>query len=321
MIVSTNSQKENENYTLIRPWLLYSVNDPGQTHAGENKSLPVLLKKLEQEKHPRNFKDQLLGITQLFFDSIVESEKGNWEEQEKVFSALVEAGKLTVGSYYQEEPFNPSNFDEEPAPPGEINFDKVKELIFPSANMLMSQYFLGDRESKERWVTHYSSYTDFGRELNVALGNYFEHMKKWRSIPQEMENQYKMVKDLPKIETIATIASGGFEAAYLAMNILGVDNLMPFRYSHESRDDSEVRFPKLAPEDDGAAIEGKSVLLIDDIIGSGKTIREGTKYVMGKNPKELFVSTVLDGRRMPREDLQLENLSIKGPSVWRQVRK
>ena len=50
MIVSTNSQKENENYTLIRPWLLYSVNDTGQTHAGENKSLPVLLKKLEQEK-------------------------------------------------------------------------------------------------------------------------------------------------------------------------------------------------------------------------------------------------------------------------------
>jgi len=293
------SKKMNSQYKLLKN----SALDSTLQNAGEIKTLLELLNELEAEIHPVDFKDELLAITQLFFDSMVESEKGNWEEQEKVFSTLVEAGKTAVGSYYQS---------------GEIDLDKVKELVLTHVDCLIGQYFLNDRRSKVRWVTDGGSNLDFGSTLQKTYRE--------KTISEEGKGVFWALRrarerKIPGVDMVVAVASGGFEPAYLAMNILGVDEFLPIRYSHVSRHDLGVKTPALAPENYAAAIKGKSVLLVDDVILSGRSILQCMDYALQHDPKGLYISSMMGGNSKLTEIYSFKRLTECQPHVWRQVKE
>ncbi|MEA3514452.1 MAG: hypothetical protein U9R34_03180 [Nanoarchaeota archaeon] len=73
-----------------------------------NMNLQELIKNVETEDNPLNFNDQLLAISQLYFEGLIEKDtdqnidqKNPWSEQQyETLSRLNLAGKKAIGSFY-----------------------------------------------------------------------------------------------------------------------------------------------------------------------------------------------------------------------------
>ena len=71
-------------------------------------------------------------------------------------------------------------------------------------------------------------------------------------------------------------------------------------YGNDTESSGEVRFLKDLDDD----IRGKNVVIVEDIIDTGYTLREVLKILMTRNPKALKVCTLLD--KTPRRKVQIE---------------
>ena len=176
--------------------------------------LSGLLKEIESQRDPNNFKEALLSSIQLYFDGLVEgrSELPNpevWAEQLETLNALLRATGTTVSAFYRKN--------------SEIPFDEVREVIMPYDSRLIKH---GSKsEYKERHLA--------GKEQQV--GNYAAN------IADVLESE--------EVDLIMPVASGGFEPALLTADYLGLKHIFPIRYSRVSRNDNGVLVPAQAPRD------------------------------------------------------------------------
>ena len=226
-------------------------------------NLQDLMKKIETEDNPLNFNDQLLAITQLYFEGLIEKyidqniDQENLEsEQSETLSRLNLAGKKAIGSFYRG---------------NGVDFDDIRETFLPYASTIM-QSGNNDCAAKHRhaFFTDYDEVQRFGLNLPI-ISDY-----------------------IGDIDTIACVASGGFEPSYLLMDMMEKEELAVMRYSYNNKDDSEVRVPAYVSENYlGSQIKGKKVLVVEDMVSTGESLGQVMKFVSNLKPKEVYGTSVI----------------------------
>ncbi|UPM41769.1 phosphoribosyltransferase [Halocatena salina] len=93
-------------------------------------------------------------------------------------------------------------------------------------------------------------------------------------------------------DVIVALARGGWFAGRCLCDFIGLDDLASLKMEHyvgtaEKIDEPQVRYPM--PE---GSVEGKDVLIIDDIADTGGSIRHAEKYVADRDPGEVRTATL-----------------------------
>ena len=243
--------------------------------------LKKLMEDLENEDNPVDFKEQLLAINQLYFEGILEEHsQDEWDAQSKALEKLILAGKNAIGSFYDG---------------NGTDFDSTKEIVLPYADKLIKYGNTSCNANGRRDLRQHENDTQkFGLELQKAFDN-------------------------PKfIDTIICVASGAFEPSFLAMHIIEKDELTVVRYSHINKYDSDIKIPKCFPKEYiNSKIEDKKVLIAEDFIASGKTIKKVLSFVSALNPDELYCISVLGRSRNSESANRMEFLKTSRPSICR----
>ncbi|MCK4927349.1 MAG: phosphoribosyltransferase, partial [Candidatus Aenigmarchaeota archaeon] len=215
-----------------------------------NYKLADYLKMIQEDNNPLDFKEQLLAVTQLYYDGILNNQR--WSDnvfglKSKEFSLKLEildklilSGKIAVGSFYEGKG---------------IDADEVRSIFMPYISDIL-RYGDADTPSKTRHLRRYlSDVQDFG----IAL-------------QERLDSKVKFP------DVIVSVASGGLEPAYLAMHITEKDDLFVLRYSTEREDSGVQVFGKDSNYFDGKDLKDKNVFVIDDIIETGTTMFNVLRY-------------------------------------------
>jgi hypoxanthine phosphoribosyltransferase len=93
-------------------------------------------------------------------------------------------------------------------------------------------------------------------------------------------------------DVVVALARGGWFAGRCLCDFLGLDDLTSLKMEHyvgtgEKADEPQVRYPM----PDGS-VEGKNVLVIDDIADTGGSIRRAHEYVSERNPASVRTATL-----------------------------
>lgn len=103
-------------------------------------------------------------------------------------------------------------------------------------------------------------------------------------------NQIKHTEYEP--EVVVALARGGWFAGRCLCDFLGLDDLTSLKMEHyvgtaAKSGEPEIRYPM--PE---GSVEGKDVLIIDDIADTGGSIERAYEYVGERNPHDVRTATV-----------------------------
>ncbi|GAB3323530.1 phosphoribosyltransferase [Haloplanus salinarum] len=93
-------------------------------------------------------------------------------------------------------------------------------------------------------------------------------------------------------DVIVALARGGWFAGRCCCDFLGLDDLTSLKMEHyvgtaAKGADPEVRYPM--PE---GSVEGKDVLIVDDIADTGESLRHAHEYVAGRDPDAVRTATL-----------------------------
>jgi hypoxanthine phosphoribosyltransferase len=110
------------------------------------------------------------------------------------------------------------------------------------------------------------------------------------SLCRDVSNDVK--RDDFQPDVVVALARGGWFAGRCICDFLGLDDLTSLKMEHyvgtaQKSDEPQVRYPM--PE---GSVEGKDVLIIDDIADTGGSIRRAEEYVEERNPGEVRTGTL-----------------------------
>lgn len=93
-------------------------------------------------------------------------------------------------------------------------------------------------------------------------------------------------------EIIIALARGGWFAGRVLCDFLGLDDLESLKVEHyvgtaATGDDAEVKYPVA-----DKAVEGRDVLIVDDITDTGKSLIEAQGYINDLNPSKTRTATL-----------------------------
>ncbi|MFC6797323.1 MULTISPECIES: phosphoribosyltransferase [unclassified Haladaptatus] len=110
------------------------------------------------------------------------------------------------------------------------------------------------------------------------------------SLCREVSDEVKAAQFEPDV--VVALARGGWFAGRCICDFLGLDDLTSLKMEHyvgtaQKSGTPEVRYPM--PE---GSVEGKDVLIIDDIADTGGSIKRADEYVRERNPGEVRTATL-----------------------------
>lgn len=119
-----------------------------------------------------------------------------------------------------------------------------------------------------------------------------------------------------EFDSLVGVFSGGLPPLCLASEYFDVEDEIVLRYSHVKRSDEKVKITKSMEEK--ADFEGKKILIVDDIISSGGTIKEVSDYIFNKGASDIFALVVkhLDYYEILRDN---SNTTLEEISLGRKV--
>ncbi|MBT3691128.1 phosphoribosyltransferase [Candidatus Woesearchaeota archaeon] len=212
-------------------------------------------KNISFENDPILVREMYFALTQLYYDSLIE--RGSvTPDQEKVWKDVCLAGKAITGSFYRNQG---------------VNYDAVNTFLVPNlGDIIESIEGTGNLESTFRHcIYRYRSVYHFGRNLP------------------------NFIEEIGHPDTLVAVATGAFEPAFLAMDILEIDDVLPIRHSRVSRND---KYPRFLDNGDSSypekLLNEKKVLIIDDMVDTGKTMVRIESLVNQFDPKKLDMCTV-----------------------------
>src|SRR3989339_534235 len=235
--------------------------------------LENLIRKIEGEENIIDFKEQLLAITQLYHDGLIFSpvQEQKWKSQRETLDKLIKAGKISIGQFYSGEG---------------IDINQVREIILPSAEQIL-EYGDTSRKAKSRYLNY--------REGDIQnFGLILQEELKARTIDPT---------------GLMCIANGGFEPAYLAMNLTNIDDLIVARYSHVKENDSQLMIPDYQQKKDFKERIKKEILIINDCIDTGKTASSVIFSILPLKPKKLFFASVEGNSRNISKKIKTRNIN------------
>ena len=225
--------------------------------------LENLILDFEKEKNIISFKEQFFGITQLYHDGLISKQIEEnlnqslvWKSQEETLNQLIKAGKISIGQFYRGEG---------------INMNQVREIILPYKENILK---FGETKIKSK-IRHL-----FGLEKEIQTFGF--------------KLQQELYRETIRPTGLMCIANGGFEPAYLAMNLADINDLAIVRYSHFSKEDSKLMLPKLSQKNylRNRIENQEEVLIVDDWCCSGKTAEKVIKSVGKLKPKKIFFTSI-----------------------------
>ena len=128
--------------------------------------------------------------------------------------------------------------------------------------------------------------SDLPEEFSCTVTNWEYIYGLCRSVSEQVkEDQFEP-------DVIVALARGGWFAGRCLCDFLGLDDLASLKMEHyvgtaEKADEPQVRYPM--PE---GSVEGKDVLIIDDIADTGGSIKRAHEYVNERNPGEVKTATL-----------------------------
>ncbi|WP_119815950.1 phosphoribosyltransferase [Halalkaliarchaeum desulfuricum] len=128
--------------------------------------------------------------------------------------------------------------------------------------------------------------SDLPDEFNCTVTN-------WEYIYGLCRNVSDQVKqDQFEPDVIVALARGGWFAGRCLCDFLGLDDLASLKMEHyvgtaAKADEPQVRYPM--PE---GSVDGKDVLIIDDIADTGGSIKRAHEYVNERNPETVRTATL-----------------------------
>ncbi|MFC6951683.1 phosphoribosyltransferase [Halorubellus litoreus] len=110
------------------------------------------------------------------------------------------------------------------------------------------------------------------------------------SLCRDVSNDVK--RDAFEPDVVVALARGGWFAGRCICDFLGLDDLTSLKMEHyvgtaQKADEPQVRYPM--PE---GSVDGKDVLIIDDIADTGGSIRRAEEYVMERDAGEVRTATL-----------------------------
>jgi hypoxanthine phosphoribosyltransferase len=127
---------------------------------------------------------------------------------------------------------------------------------------------------------------DLPEEFNCTVTNW-EYIY---GLCRDVASNIKAAEFEPEI--VVALARGGWFAGRCLCDFLGLDDLTSLKMEHYvgtgvKADEPQVRYPM----PDGS-VEGKDVLVIDDIADTGGSIRRANEYVMDRDPATVRTATL-----------------------------
>ncbi|MFB6131902.1 MAG: phosphoribosyltransferase [Halanaeroarchaeum sp.] len=109
-------------------------------------------------------------------------------------------------------------------------------------------------------------------------------------LTRDVSDEVKAAEFEPDV--IVALARGGWFAGRVLCDFLGLDDLTSLKMEHyvgtaEQSGSPEIRYPM--PE---GSVEGKDVLVVDDIADTGGSISRAHEYVTDRNPGEVRTATL-----------------------------
>jgi adenine/guanine phosphoribosyltransferase-like PRPP-binding protein len=225
---------------------------------GDGSTLSKLIELLQTERNPRCFKDDMLMMTQLYFDGLIDSsiDTALIADQRKTLETLLRATKICVSGFYRSK--------------GAIDYDAVLKTIMPCRNKIIM--YGSEEEARIRHLINCEYKIDacINDDIIGVLG-------------------------ASKIDLIIPVASGGFEPALLIADYIEVNRMLPVRYSINRGNDDYVMIPQGVSWDAVKGLmENRNVLIVDDISETGITAKKVAEWVVSAEPKKAFY-LVVDG--------------------------
>ena len=108
------------------------------------------------------------------------------------------------------------------------------------------------------------------------------------------------------IDLVVPIAAAGLEPACILADTLGVKDVFAIRYSPLRLKDYSVKIPAGIPESHLSSIfTGKNVLIVDDIVSTGKTMQEAMNWVSRYSPAMVNFTAISDSPFIDKPKLVL----------------
>ncbi|MDY6771196.1 MAG: phosphoribosyltransferase [Candidatus Nanohaloarchaea archaeon] len=116
---------------------------------------------------------------------------------------------------------------------------------------------------------------------------------------EELDDFYDEIRetfDEDEYDTVIGIYGSGIPPLYVATDHLDADEVV-MRYSHYSRHDQDVSITETW--DERAELDGDDVLIVDDVIASGKTVGTVAQEVYGRGADNVHAASVRGGDDFP----------------------
>jgi hypoxanthine phosphoribosyltransferase len=109
-------------------------------------------------------------------------------------------------------------------------------------------------------------------------------------LTRKVSDQVKAADFEPDV--VVALARGGWFAGRCLCDFLGLNDLTSLKVEHyvgaaEATGEPEVRYPM--PE---GSVEGKDVLIVDDVADTGKSMAHATEYVAERDPNAVRTATI-----------------------------
>lgn len=128
--------------------------------------------------------------------------------------------------------------------------------------------------------------SDLPEEFNCTITTWEYIYSLCRDVSQQIKG------DSFEPDVIVALARGGWFAGRCLCDFIGLDDLASLKMEHyvgtaQKAGEPQVRYPM--PE---GSVEGKDVLIIDDIADTGGSIHHAEEYVTDRNPGEVRTATL-----------------------------
>lgn len=133
-----------------------------------------------------------------------------------------------------------------------------------------------------------------------------------KEISSEIENEYKTNDEL----VIVCLLKGGFTFTADLIRELSMDVRVEFMcvssYGNELKSSGVINIK----QDISSDISGKNIIIIDDIVDTGRTLFEIRNYLSKKNPNSIKTCCLLDKKEKREFDIDIDYYGFVCPDVF-----
>lgn len=135
----------------------------------------------------------------------------------------------------------------------------------------------------------------------------------WNEVEKGVANILKDIKEKNiNVDTIVPILRGGAPLGNLISNNMDADiAYIHIRRTASNDINAEFKVPVLKGITNSETIEGKDILIVDDLLDKGVTMEFAIEELKKLNPKSIHVAVLYNFTKLENEDMYIVGLEMK----------